>query len=175
MKVFLRRWLPIYAPLLLLAAASFQLPQPPPQSPQYLAAFEGARYWRGGDGGGLTISAARMEQKTADKIDLFDLRMSQIFGGGGGIVLSGARGAAVRRGGSGGRLEIADAHGSVKNAGQTFNIRAEEIYYDIDGGGLSGRRPEISGESLNLRGDKFAWSIGGGLKVEGNVESFYQR
>ena len=54
MKRFLRRWLPIYAPLSILAVASFQLPQPetPPQ-PAYLAAFEGAEYWRGEKEGGI--------------------------------------------------------------------------------------------------------------------------
>ena len=176
MKKFFIRWLPVYAPLSLLAAGSFQLPESPPPSPAYLAAFEGAQYWSGGaaEDGVLQISAARMEQRNAEVIDMFDLRMSQARGSG-GVVLEGARGEARRRGGGKRRLQIANAGGEIKSAGQSFSIRAEEIFYDADTAALSGSRPEISGVSVRLRGDKFMWGADGVLKVEGNVESVYGR
>ena len=94
--------------------------------------------------------------------------------GGGGIVLEGARGEA-RRIGENRQLQIAAAKGTIKNAGQTFGIQAEEVVYDLAAAVLSGKGAEISGEALRLRGDQFVWSAAGGLKVKGNVESFYLR
>ncbi|MGI9306774.1 MAG: hypothetical protein ACR2P5_05655, partial [Gammaproteobacteria bacterium] len=153
----------------------FALFSPPPAPLSYLVTWEEARDWRGGAGGELRISAARAEQNSENNIALSDMRLWQTRGES-GIILEGESGQARRGGENGeGRLEINEARGTLSNAGQTLNIKADEIFYDIRAVALSGRKPEISGESLHLRGDEFSWSAEGGLKVEGNVESSYRR
>ena len=175
---FLRWFLPVYAPLLALAAASFWLSPgseiaPPPD---YAAALHDARYTRAESGGVvLHLSAGRVEYDDGAAA-LFTLQLSRAAEDGGRIALRGERGQA-QSGESGARqIAIENVYGEIAGGGKLLTLRADSVLYDFADGGLSGVLPRISGGGgLSLRGEEFAYRADSGWKIKGNVQGVYQR
>ncbi len=170
-----RRWLPIYAPLAILAALSFWLSPleellPPPA---YSAVLFDAHYSRPQDMEAFKLDARRIEY-VAGEASLYDLQLSQQLENG-RMVLKGERGTAMRGEQAQRRVFIYDVNGHIESAGRRLTLRAEEVVYDTDEGVLFGRQAHIQDALGDLRGDQFWWNPEGGIKMEGNVKSVYQR
>lgn len=172
-----RRWLPIYAPLMVLAALSFWLSPledllPPPA---YSAVLLEARYSRPQDEDteAFKLDAQRIEYAAGEAL-LYDLQLSQSLDNG-RLLLKGDHGTAMRGEEAQRRVLIYDVHGHIENGGRRLTLVAEEVVYNTDEGVLLGRRAHIKDAVGDLRGDQFWWNPEGGIKMEGNVKSVYQR
>ena len=167
---------PVYAPLFVLAVASFGLSPreeiaPPPD---YTILLHDARYTGASPAGELKLSAGRIEYDDGTA-RLFSLQLSQQTAAGGRVVLHGESGEAKRGEGAARQFKINAVRGEITNGGRLLTLRAESVFYDTADGGLSGISPRIAGDGGELRGDRFAWSAKDGWRLEGNVKSVYWR
>ena len=169
------RLLPVYAPLLFLAAMLFWLapPKEEPFTPSYTIAIDQARYTRVEDDGNFLVVAERIEQKTSDAAQLLGVEVTQ-ENKNGRLVLRGARGEAIRQE-SGAMLTIQEANGVIESNGRRLTLSADNVLYDADSGKLSGGQSHIVFANGDLRADGFLWDPNMGLKARGNVKSVYQR
>ena len=167
----LRRWLPIYAPLLFLAAISFWLSPPDinPSPPDYTVALQSVQYSRPQPDGALQLVAKRIEY-AEDGARLFNVQLSHMQNDN-KTVLAGVRGTAHRNH-LHQQIALQQVRGTIKNGAQLLTLHADSIVYDT-AGEFSGQQAHIVGNGGHLRGDTFLWNADGGLKLEGNVESVY--